>query len=77
MAKKEKMPAMEQKPGKYWDVIGRQHLPLGKGGDRKVSASQQGRDPSDNDDTTGHLSGQSVRVFRSSGVKMLLRLDRL
>ena len=28
LAKKEEMPAMEQKPGRYWGVIGRQHLPL-------------------------------------------------
>jgi hypothetical protein len=27
MAKKEEMPVMEQKPGRYWGVIGRQHLP--------------------------------------------------
>jgi hypothetical protein len=26
------MPVMEQKPGRYWGVIGRQHLPLGKRG---------------------------------------------
>jgi hypothetical protein len=26
------MPVMEQKPGRYWSVIGRQHLPLGKRG---------------------------------------------
>ena len=32
MAKKEEMPVMEQKPGRYWGVIGRQHLPLGKRG---------------------------------------------
>ena len=30
MAKKEEMPVMEQKPGRYWGVIGRQNLPLGK-----------------------------------------------
>jgi hypothetical protein len=39
-AKKEEMPVMEQKPGRYWGVIGRQHLPLGKREDREVSASQ-------------------------------------
>jgi len=27
MAKKEETPVMEQKPGRYWGVIGRQHLP--------------------------------------------------
>ena len=32
MAKKEDMPVLEQKPGRYWGVIGRQHLPLGKRG---------------------------------------------
>jgi hypothetical protein len=31
---------MEQKPGRYWGVIGREHLPLGKREDREVSASQ-------------------------------------
>jgi len=40
MAKKEEMPVMEQKPGRYWGVIGREHLPLGKREDRQVSASQ-------------------------------------
>jgi len=40
MAKKEEMPVMEQKPGRYWGVIGREHLPLGKREDREVSASQ-------------------------------------
>jgi hypothetical protein len=34
MAKKEEMPVMEEKPGRYWGVIGRQHLPLGKRGQR-------------------------------------------
>jgi hypothetical protein len=29
MAKKEEMPVMEQKPGRYWGVIGRQHMPYG------------------------------------------------
>jgi hypothetical protein len=27
MAKKEEMPVKEEKPGRYWGVIGRQHLP--------------------------------------------------
>jgi hypothetical protein len=34
------MPVMEQKPGRYWGVIGREHLPLGKREDREVTASQ-------------------------------------
>jgi len=29
MAKKEEMPVMEQKPGRYWGVIGREHPPFG------------------------------------------------
>jgi hypothetical protein len=40
LAKKEEMPVMEQRPGRYWGVIGRKHLPLGKREDREVSASQ-------------------------------------
>jgi len=32
MAKREEMPVMEQKPGRYWGVISREHLPLGKRG---------------------------------------------
>ena len=40
MAKKEEMPVMEQKPGRNWGVIGREHLPLGKREDREVTASQ-------------------------------------
>ncbi len=31
---------LEQEPGRYWGVIGRQHLPLGKREDREVTASQ-------------------------------------
>ena len=31
---------MEEKPGRYWGVIGRQKLPLGKREDREVTASQ-------------------------------------
>jgi hypothetical protein len=38
MAKKGKMPVMEQKPGRYWGVIGRQHLPFGKREDRGIGA---------------------------------------
>jgi len=40
MSKKEGMPVMEQKPGRSWGVVGRQHLPFGKREDREVSASQ-------------------------------------
>jgi hypothetical protein len=40
MAKKEEMPVMEEKPGRYWGAIGREHLPLGKREDREVSAGQ-------------------------------------
>ena len=31
---------MEQKPGRYWGVVGREHLPLGKREDREVTASE-------------------------------------
>jgi hypothetical protein len=40
IAKKEEMPVMEEKPGRYWGVIGREHLPLGKREDREVTASE-------------------------------------
>ena len=40
MAKKEEMPVMEQKPGRYCGVIGRQHLPLGKGEDQEVGPAR-------------------------------------
>ncbi|MGA2540584.1 MAG: hypothetical protein ABSG78_03360, partial [Verrucomicrobiota bacterium] len=30
------MPVMEEKPGRYWGVIGRQHLPLGTGEAREA-----------------------------------------
>ncbi len=40
MAKKEKMPVMEQDQGRYWGVIGREHLPPGKREDREVTASE-------------------------------------
>ena len=40
MAKKEEIPVMEEKPGRYWGVIGREHLPLGKREDREVTASE-------------------------------------
>ncbi len=40
LAKKEEMPVMEQKPGRYWGVIGRKHLPFGKREDRQVSANE-------------------------------------
>jgi len=31
---------MAEKPGRFWGVIGRKHLPLGKREERQVSASQ-------------------------------------
>ena len=31
---------MAEKPGRFWGVIGRKYLPLGKREDREVSASQ-------------------------------------
>jgi len=34
------MPVMEEKPGRSWDVIGREHLPLGKREDREASAAR-------------------------------------
>ncbi len=40
MAKKEEMPVLEQKPGRYWGVIGREHLPLGKREVREVSVGE-------------------------------------
>jgi hypothetical protein len=39
MAKKEEMPEIEHKPGRFWGVIGRKNLPLGKREDREVTAS--------------------------------------
>jgi len=39
MAKKKEMPVMEQKPGRYWGVIGRQHLPLEERGQRSEGGS--------------------------------------
>ena len=40
LAKKEEMPVLEEKPGRYWGVIGRQHLPLEKREDREVIAAR-------------------------------------
>jgi hypothetical protein len=40
IAKKEEFPQMAQKPGRFWGVIGRQHLPLGRREDRELSANQ-------------------------------------
>jgi len=31
---------MAEKPGRFWGVIGRKHLPLGKREDREVSARE-------------------------------------
>jgi hypothetical protein len=39
-ATNEEMPAMEQKPGRYWGVIGWQRLPLGKREDREVKPAR-------------------------------------
>ena len=30
MAKKEEMPVMETKPGRFWGIVGRKNLPLGR-----------------------------------------------
>jgi hypothetical protein len=43
MAKKEEMPVMEQKPGRYWGVIGREHLPLGTGEAREAPFTLPGQ----------------------------------
>ena len=40
VAKKEKMPDLEHKPGRFWGVIGRKNLPFGKREDREVSAKE-------------------------------------
>jgi hypothetical protein len=40
IAKMEEMPVMEQKPRRYWGVIGPKHLPLGKPEDLEVTPSQ-------------------------------------
>jgi len=40
MAKKEDMPDMEHKPGRFWGVIGRKNLPLGKREDRQVAGKE-------------------------------------
>ena len=40
LAKKEEMLVMEQKPGRSWGVVGRQHLPLGKREDREVTPAR-------------------------------------
>ena len=39
-AKKEEMPELEHKPGRFWGVIGRKNLPFGKREDREVSAKE-------------------------------------
>ena len=38
---------MEQKPGRYWGVIGREHLPLGKREDREGIFGQDEQDLQD------------------------------
>jgi hypothetical protein len=40
IAKKENIPEMAQKPGRFWGVVGRKNLPLGKRDEREVSAKQ-------------------------------------
>jgi hypothetical protein len=40
VAKKEDMPEMEHKPGRFWGVIGRKNLPFGKREVREVSAKE-------------------------------------
>ena len=44
-AQQEEMPVLEQKPSRYWGVIGRKRLPLGKREDREVTASALPRNP--------------------------------
>jgi hypothetical protein len=38
VAKKEEMPELQQKPGRFWGVVGRKNLPFGKREVREVSA---------------------------------------
>jgi hypothetical protein len=40
IAKKEEIPQMAEKPGRFWGVIGRKYLPVGKREDREVSGGQ-------------------------------------
>jgi hypothetical protein len=40
VAKKEEMPELEHKPGRFWGVVGRKNLPLGKREVREVSAKE-------------------------------------
>jgi hypothetical protein len=40
VAKKEEMPELMHKPGRFWGVVGRKNLPFGKREDREVTASQ-------------------------------------
>ena len=40
VAKKEDLPEMEHKPGRFWGVIGRKNLPFGKREVREVSAKE-------------------------------------
>jgi hypothetical protein len=50
MAKKEQMPVMEEKPGRYWGVIGRQHCRLGNG---KIGKCAPARPPATKKRTFG------------------------
>jgi hypothetical protein len=40
VAKKEEMPELQHKPGRFWGVVGRKNLPLGKREVREVSAKE-------------------------------------
>jgi hypothetical protein len=40
IGKKENIPEMEDKPGRFWGVVGWKNLPLGKREDRDVSAKE-------------------------------------
>ena len=40
IAKKEEIPVMAEKPGRFWGVMGRKNLPVGKREDRIVSAEE-------------------------------------
>ena len=40
VAKKEELPELEHKPGRFWGVIGHKNLPFGKREDREVSAKE-------------------------------------
>jgi hypothetical protein len=40
VAKKEELPELEHKPGRFWGVIGHKNLPFGKREDRQMAAKQ-------------------------------------